>query len=66
MLPEMGPPETSSWEFPRADESWSLEFLEFVEDIALTREPAAGIDDAVRALAIVEEIYKRSGYDHHA
>ena len=32
MLPEMGPPETTSWEYPRGDQSWSIEFAEFVED----------------------------------
>ena len=26
MLPEMGPPETTIWEYPRGDHSWALEF----------------------------------------
>jgi predicted dehydrogenase len=63
MLPEMGPPETTTWEFPGADESWKVEFDEFVEDILLEREPAAGLADAHAALAVVEAIYQRSGYD---
>ena len=66
MLPEMGPPETKSWEFPMADNSWDIEFAEFLDDIALQRQPAAGIRDAVEALTIIEKIYRMSGYDHHA
>jgi predicted dehydrogenase len=61
MLPEMGPPETTIWEYPRGDESWTLEFSEFMDDIRLARTPAADITDARAALAIVEEIYRQSG-----
>jgi predicted dehydrogenase len=64
MLPEMGPPETTIWEYPMADQSWSLEFAAFVEDIRLQRAPAAGLGDAMAALRIIEQIYKASGYDH--
>ncbi|WPO44300.1 Gfo/Idh/MocA family oxidoreductase [Tardiphaga sp. 42S5] len=66
MLPEMGPPETTSWEYPMADNSWDVEFDEFLEDIRLKRQPAAGIRDAVEALHIIEKIYRMSGYDHNA
>jgi len=60
MLPEMGPPETTIWEYPRGDRSWELEFIEFVEDIRLKRQPSANIHDAVASLKIVEKIYKAS------
>jgi len=63
MLPEMGPPETTIWEFPRADESWRLETNEFLEDVMLGRQPSATLADAHAALTVVGEIYKRSGYD---
>ena len=63
MLPEMGPPDTTIWEYPRGDESWALEFAEFLEDIRLDRQPSAGLADARAALAIVEEIHRRSGYE---
>jgi|KBSSwiStaDraftv2_1062776.scaffolds.fasta_scaffold128564_2 predicted dehydrogenase len=63
MLPQMGPPETTNWEFPGADESWKVEFDEFVDDIHLGRAPSAGLDDALAALRVVEAIYRRSGYD---
>jgi predicted dehydrogenase len=57
MLPEMGPPETTTWEYPRGDQSWELEFREFLDDIALHRTPAAGLADAQAALAVVRQIY---------
>ena len=63
MLPEMGPPETTSSEYPRGDRSWALEFAEFLDDIRLGREPAAGLDAARAALTVVERIYEQSGYD---
>jgi len=66
MLPQMGPPDTTVWEFPEEDASWSVEFSEFLEDIRLGRPPAAGLEDAAAALKIVESIYKESGYDHHS
>jgi predicted dehydrogenase len=62
MLPEMGPPETTCWEFPRGDQSWQLEFAEFLEDIRLGRTPAAGLADARAALAVVDEVHRQSGY----
>lgn len=66
MLPEMGPPDTTSWEYPMADDSWAVEIAEFFEDIRLNREPAANLADASAALVIVEKIYRESGYDHRA
>ena len=63
MLPEMGPPETTIWEYPEADRSWALEFEEFLEDIRLGRTPSATLNDARAALVIVEDIYRQSGYD---
>lgn len=63
MLPEMGPPETTIWEFPRADESWRLETEEFLEDIRTGRKPSATLDDARAALSVVKTIYERSGYE---
>lgn len=66
MLPEMGPPETTSWEFPMADDSWAVEFSEFLDDIRLDRAPAAGLADAAAVLHIIERIYESSGYDHRA
>lgn len=66
MLPEMGPPETIIWEYPRGDDSWRLEFEEFLQDIRLNRTPSANLKDALAVLTIVKKIYKESGYDYHA
>ena|SRR3990167_3751190 len=64
MLPEMGPPETYRWEYPMPDNSWEVEFNEFLEDIKLKRQPEAGLRDAQAALKIVEQIYRMSDYDY--
>jgi predicted dehydrogenase len=66
MLPEMGPPDTTSWEYPMGDDSWAVEIAEFFEDIRLDRAPAAGLADASAALTIVEAIYRESGFDYRA
>jgi predicted dehydrogenase len=65
-LPEMGPPETTIWEYPMADNSWETEMTEFLQDIRSGREPSAGLHDAIAALTVVEKIYTGSGYDHRA
>jgi predicted dehydrogenase len=57
MLPEMGPPETTCWEFPMADDSWEQETSEFLDDIRLDRAPAAGLQDASAALRVIDRIY---------
>jgi predicted dehydrogenase len=66
MLPEMGPPETSIWEYPMADDSWEVEMAEFLDDIRLKRMPNPGIRDAISAMKIVAKIYEKSGYDNCA
>lgn len=65
MLQEMGPPETTSWEFPAKDLSWELEFKNFVNAI-LNKEILIGdSNDALEAMKIVDKIYKDSGYDYN-
>lgn len=60
MLPEMGPPETTIWEYPMADNSWQIEFKEFLSDIELKRKSNPGLYDAFQALKIVHNIYRES------
>jgi len=60
MLPEMGPPETTVWEYPAADDSWQQEMAEFLEDIGRGRQPSPGVADAQAALAIVESVYREA------
>ena len=62
MLPQMGPPEATPYEYPGSDASWLLETQAFIEDIRLGREPSPGLREGIRTLEIVETIYKKSGY----
>jgi predicted dehydrogenase len=62
MLPEMGPPDTTYWEFPGGDGSWAAETTAFVEDIQNMRTPSPGLQEGIRTLEIVEIIYRKSGY----
>jgi predicted dehydrogenase len=64
MLPQMGPPDTTIWEYPTSDNSWALEIAEFEQDIITDRSPSPGLHDGIRTLEIVEEIYRQSGFDH--
>jgi len=65
MLPEMGPPPTTAWEYPMGDDSWAVEMAEFLEDISLRRQPSCGLRDALAALRVVKAIYQESGHAHH-
>ena len=65
MLPGMGPPDTTIWEYPAADDSWQEELAEFVEDIRLRRQPSPGIAEAEAAWEIVETVYREARFDHH-
>jgi predicted dehydrogenase len=66
MSAEMGPPATTIWEFPMADDSWEQEFSAFLEDIRLGRQPDPGIPAAQAALRVVEQVYREEHRDHHA
>jgi predicted dehydrogenase len=59
MLQQMGPPETTVWDFPQADESWKTEMTEFFEDIRLKRTPVPGLKEARAALDVVERFYSK-------
>ena len=60
MLPEMGPPETTVWDYPMADNSWEVEFEEFLRDIRLGRMPEPGLTEAEAALRVIEEVYEKA------
>jgi len=62
MLPRMGPPEITVFEYPGSDESWTNETSAFIDDIRLQREPSPGLREGIQTLEIVETIYKKSGY----
>ena len=60
MLPQMGPPETTIWEFPFPDRSFIDEFENFVAAVE-GRAPAIGdISDAHANLSIIQAVYDRA------
>jgi predicted dehydrogenase len=66
MLPEMGPPETTAWEYPREDCSWQTELDHWADCIQTGQQPCGSVGDALAALTIVERLYEGSGRDYHA
>jgi predicted dehydrogenase len=62
MLPQMGPPEMTHWEFSGGDTSWADETAAFAEDIRLGRTPSPGLAEGIKTLEIVGAIYKKSGF----
>ena len=57
MLPNMGPPETTVYEYPMADNSWLLEFESFIDDIENNRNSDCGLNEAGNVLEIIDKIY---------
>lgn len=60
MLPSMGPPETTIFEYPFPDASWQLEWDDFIDVILKDREVMSDLEETHRALKIVEQVYKGS------
>jgi len=59
MLPLMGPPETTIWEYPFPDTSWETELREFVSAIRENRQPVGNIVDALAVMRIIDNAYGR-------
>jgi len=59
MLPEMGPPLTTCWEWPRPDESWLREVEDMLEAIEGRSSQGADVSDGVAAFRIVDQAYRR-------
>jgi predicted dehydrogenase len=66
MLPEMGPPETTTWQYAGPDTSWQDEFAHFVDCIERGASPSGSLADGLANLDVVEALYRRSGRDYHA
>jgi predicted dehydrogenase len=60
MLPEMGPPETTRWEYPWPDRSWETETAEFIAAIRQGRRPIGDAAEAVRTMSVIERIYQET------
>ena len=61
MRPEMGPPDTTIWEYPGADSSFRLECESFVAAAEQGTPTAATLEDAKAALDIVGRVYQSAG-----
>jgi predicted dehydrogenase len=59
MLPEMGPPVTTSWEWPQRDRSWAAELEDVLADLEGRTAIGADLTDAIAAFQIIEEVYAR-------
>jgi predicted dehydrogenase len=57
MLPEMGPPETTTWEFPGPDTSWKAEFEAFARAVEGKNTAVKPLEDAQAVLRIVRAVY---------
>jgi predicted dehydrogenase len=60
MLPQMGPPDTIVFDFPDQDPTWALELDDFQKDISMGRPPHPGLTEAIKALELIEEIYRKN------
>jgi predicted dehydrogenase len=60
LLPGMGPPETTSWEYPFPDRSWEAEMAEFIAAINEGRRPVGDADEAVATMSVIERVYQES------
>ena len=60
MLPELGPPETTCWEYPFPDQSWQRELANFLAAIEGREALCGSVADALAALRIVGSIYGES------
>jgi predicted dehydrogenase len=60
MLPQMGPPETTIWEYPGEDRSWHAEWAHFLDCVRQRRQPSGNLEDALAALRVVQKLYDAS------
>ena len=60
MLPQMGPPETTAWEYPFPDRSFADEFENFVAAIEGRAKAIGDIEDAYANLVIIQAVYEQA------
>lgn len=61
MLPQMGPPPTTIYEYPGEDTSWKAEFAHLRECIERNQPASGSLEDAYEALRVVAKLYEASG-----
>ncbi len=60
MLPQMGPPDTTIWEYPGEDKSWQVEWQQFKDAASRREQPTSGnLNDALHALQVIDRLYGR-------
>ena len=61
MLPQMGPPDTTIWEYPGEDKSWQVEWAQFKEAAIARGAPKSGnLQDAYATLQVIDRLYGRA------
>jgi predicted dehydrogenase len=60
MLPQMGPPETTIFEFPGEDRSWQVEWAHTLACIRDRKKPVGNMDDALQTLRVIDRLYDTS------
>jgi predicted dehydrogenase len=60
MLPQMGPPETTIWEYPFPDRSFADEFENFVAAVEGRAGAIGDVNDAYANLSIIQAVYDRA------
>jgi predicted dehydrogenase len=59
MLAQMGPPETTVWDYPGEDSSWREEYRHLVSCIREGRPLSGSLEDALAALEVIGRVYER-------
>jgi predicted dehydrogenase len=60
MLPQMGPPETTIFEYPGEDRSWHAEWAHTLACIRERKQPSGNLDDALATLRVIGRLYATS------
>src|SRR6185295_18225197 len=56
MLPQMGPPETTIFEYPGEDRSWQVEWQHTLQCIRERKQPIGNMDDALQTLRVIDQL----------
>ena len=64
MLPQMGPPETTIWEYPGPDTSWGIEYRRFKTAIREKTKPDISLEDAYAVLEAIGTVYAEMGFPY--
>jgi predicted dehydrogenase len=57
MKPEMGPPESQTWQFSGGDESWRTEFEFLLKDIGEDSNFSNNVESSATVLKLIDDIY---------